>query len=263
MATTATDRKLVNVERRGRTVVITLNRPEARNAINGALASAIDAALTAFEADDELWTAVLTHEGPTFSAGADLKEVASGNGGSGMSIEGAGFAGVCRRERVKPLIAAVDGTALGGGLEICLACDLIVASKSSSFGLPEVKRSLLAGAGGLVRLPRALPRKIAMEMILTGDPIDAEGAFSYGLVNRLAPEGEVVQAALELAERINANAPLAVRASRKVAHEAPEQSEDEGFAASIREMSPIFGSDDFREGPKAFVEKRPPVWKGR
>jgi enoyl-CoA hydratase len=257
-----TDQTLVHVATEGRTAVITLNRPEARNAINGALASAIDAALTKFEADDELWAAVLTHNGPTFSAGADLKEVARG-GGAGMSIEGAGFAGVCRRPRTKPLLAAVDGTALGGGLEICLACDLIVATRASKFGLPEVKRSVLAGAGGLVRLPRYLPRKLAMEMVLTGDPIDAQRAYDLGLVNVLVDEGQAVAGALELAERINVNAPLAVRASRKVVLEAPEADEDAGFAAGTREMQPIFETEDFKEGPRAFAEKRPPVWKAR
>jgi enoyl-CoA hydratase len=242
--------------------VITLNRPEARNAINAALASAIDAALTRFESDDELWTAVLTHNGPTFSAGADLKEVARG-GGRGMSIAGAGFAGVCQRPRTKPLIAAVDGAALGGGLEICLACDLVVATHGSRFGLPEVKRSLLAGAGGLVRLPRYLPRKLAMEMALTGDPIDAQRAHGLGLVSAVVGEGEAVAGALALADRINANAPLAVRATRRVVLDAPEHDEDAGFAAGMREMRPIFETEDFKEGPRAFAEKRPAVWKGR
>jgi enoyl-CoA hydratase len=257
---TDTSRLVLTERHDDHTLIITLNRPEARNAISAALANAIDAVLSEFEADDTLWTAILTHAGPTFSAGADLKDVA--NGIHEMVLADSGFAGIARRRRRKPLIAAVDGQALGGGLEICLACDLVVASDASQFGLPEVKRSLLAAAGGLVRLPRLIPPTVAMEMVLTGSPIRAQRAYELGLVNRIT-QGNALAAALTLAREINANAPLAVRASRSLVTVGPDMNEDEAWQAVSSEMEVIRSSEDFKEGPRAFVEKRPPAWSGR
>lgn len=253
---------LVLVSRQGRTAVVQLNRPKARNAINVALAEALDRCLAQIEDDPEVWATVLTHEGPAFSAGADLKEVAAGRVHE-LTIAGSGFAGICERPRTKPLIAAVDGVALAGGFEICLACDLLVATARSTFGLPEVKRSLVAGAGGLVRLPRVLPRNIAMEMALTGETITAGLAQDLGLVNRIAPDGEALAVAVALAETINSNAPLAVRASRRLVRDVMEGDEAAGFEASQRALRALTETEDYAEGPRAFVEKREPRWQGR
>src|SRR5947208_11978630 len=173
---------MVGYETRGRVAILTINRPEARNAVNGAVANGIEEGIDRLEADDELWAGVIAATGPVFSAGADLKLIASG-GFAEMETERGGFGGIVRRERRKPLVAAVDGPALAGGCEIALACDLIVASATATFGLPEVKRSLVAAAGGLFRLPRALPPKIAMEIVITGEPISAGRAYDFGLVN--------------------------------------------------------------------------------
>src|SRR5438876_1736100 len=205
---------MVGCETRGRVAILTINRPEARNAVNGAVANGIEEGIDRLEADDELWAGVIAATGPVFSAGADLKLIATG-GIAEMETERGGFAGLVRRERRKPLVAAVDGLALAGGCEIALACDLIVASRNASFGLPEVKRSLVAAAGGLFRLPRALPRNVALEIVLTGDPIGAERAYALGLANQLVEPGEALDAAIALAERICGNAPLAGRASRR------------------------------------------------
>ena len=199
--------------------------------------------------------------GPVFCAGADLKAIASGR--ADLTTERGGFAGIVRRERTKPLIAVVEGPALAGGCEIVLSCDLVVAGEDARFGLPEVKRSLIANAGGLLRLPKLLPRNLAMEMALTGDPIDAEAAHRHGLVNHLSPAGGALDAAVELAERINANAPLSVRASRRVLTEGATMDEDDGFSLSREASREVFRSEDFQEGPRAFVEKRPPNWQGR
>src|SRR4051794_28850909 len=210
---------MVDYEQRGRVALLTINRPEARNAVNGEVAAGMEAAIDRLEEDADTWVGIVAGAGPVFSAGADLKAVAAGQGAT-LGTKRGGFAGIARRERTKPLIAAVDGPALAGGTEIVLSCDLVVASTNARFGIPEVKRSLVAGAGGLFRLPRALPRNIAMELALTGDPIDAERAYALGLVNQLVEPGQVVEAAMALADRIIANAPLAVRASRKVVLEA-------------------------------------------
>jgi enoyl-CoA hydratase len=252
----------VDFRTEGRVAIITLNRPDARNAVNGAVTSAMDKALCEFEENEDLWVAVLTATGPVFCAGADLKAVASGDTAS-ISPPGIGFAALVERERTKPIIAAVDGAAVGGGCEIALACDLIVASTSAVFGLPEVKRSLLAAAGGLVRLPVALPRNLAMEAILTGDPLSAQVCHQHGMVNVLAAPGEVLPAALALAERINANAPLAVRAARRVALVASTGAEAAGWEATRTEMRGVARTDDYQEGPRAFAEKRAPAWTGR
>ena len=188
---------MIEFEARGKVALITINRPEARNAVNGAVAAGLQAAVERLEADDELWVGVIAGSGPVFCAGADLKEIAAGRAAS-LSTERGGFAGITRLPRSKPLIAAVDGPALAGGCEILLTCDMVVASTAASFGIPEVKRSLIAGAGGLFRLARVLPRNVAMELAITGDPITAERAYTLGLVNTLCEPGDAVSAALAL-----------------------------------------------------------------
>lgn len=253
---------MIRFDREGRVGIIRLDRVEARNAINPAMAEAIEAAIDELEADDELWVGVLTHEGPVFCAGADLKEVAAGNGGK-LGTKRGGFGGIVLRERTKPLIAAVDGHAVAGGTEIALACDLRVASTTSVFGIPEVKRSLVAAAGGLNRLPRVLPPAIAMELALTGDTISAERAYHFGMINAVCEPGGAVDAALELASRINANAPLAVRASRQLVLDAPSLDDREAMRRAAAAMGAMADTEDFAEGPRAFIEKRPPRWQGR
>jgi enoyl-CoA hydratase len=251
----------VNFEVRDRIAIITLNRPEARNAVSQQLAEDLEAAIDRLEADDALWIGILCGNGPAFCAGADLKAIASGE--ARLTTERGGFAGLVRRVRTKPLIAAVEGPAVAGGTEIVLSCDLVVASTTARFGLPEVKRSLVANAGGLFRLPRALPINVAMEMALTGDDLDAEAAHRHGLVNRLVQPGRALATAVELAEAVNANAPLAVRASRRVVLAARLLEDDEAFEVAANATREVFRTEDFREGPRAFVEKRSPVWTGR
>lgn len=246
----------------GRITVITIDRPEARNAVDGEVAAAIEAAIDQLEERDDAWVGIIAGRGPVFSAGADLKAVNAGQAAA-LSTKRGGFAGIVRRARTKPLIAAVDGPALAGGCEIALACDLIVASSSASFGIPEVKRSLIAAGGGLFRLPRVLPRNIAMEMALTGDPIDAERAYAFGLVNELVEPGGALDAARALAERICANAPIAVRASRSVMDAGAVSDDDVAWRLSADAMREVMATDDFREGPRAFIEKRKPEWSAR
>lgn len=253
---------VVEFERRGRVGLITLNRPEARNAVNGEVARGMEEALDTLENDPELWVGVVTATGSVFCAGADLKEIAAGNGAS-LSTKRGGFAGIVRREREKPLIAAIPGTAVAGGCEIALACDLIVAAHETVFGLPEVKRSLVAAAGGLFRLPRAMGRAMALEMIMTGDPVPAARALELGMINGVVAADEVVAEAMKLADRICANAPVAVRESRKVALGAFEQDDESLWRESGRAFSVVAKTEDFSEGPRAFVEKRSPEWKGR
>ncbi|HET6964018.1 MAG TPA: crotonase/enoyl-CoA hydratase family protein [Acidimicrobiales bacterium] len=253
---------MVEYEKKGPVAVITIRRPEARNAVNGEVAVALEAAIDRLEAEEDAWVGILTGEGPVFSAGADLKAIASGQAGS-INTERGGFGGITRRERTKPLIAAVDGPALAGGCEMALACDMVVASTNAAFGLPEVKRSLVAAAGGLFRLPRSIPRMVAMEVALTGDPIRAERAFQLGLVNELVEPGRAVAAALELAERICANAPLAVRESRQIVLAAQTGDDATLWRMTEQAFGRIVRTEDFGEGPRAFIEKRPPVWKGR
>jgi enoyl-CoA hydratase len=252
----------VTLEVRGHYAVITINRPEARNAVNGAVATGIEAGIDRIEDSDDLWVGIITGTPPVFCAGADLKEINSGNAVALATAKG-GFAGFVQRERTKPIIAAVDGPALAGGTEITLACDLIVASKSATFGIPEVKRSLVAGAGGLFRLGRKIPLNLAMECALTGDPISAEAAHHHGLVNVLTDDGGALDAAITLADRICANAPVAVRASRRIVLEATHAADEIGWKMSAAGMGEAMSSADFSEGLTAFIEKRPPNWSGR
>lgn len=256
----------IDYELDGHVAIITINRPEARNAVNRDVAEGVEAAIDRLEDDDEAWIGILTgartDKGWIFSAGADLKAMTTDPGG--MMTKKGGFAGLVQRERTKPLIAAVDGPALAGGTEIVLACDLVVASRTAVFGIPEVKRNLVAGAGGLFRLGRKLPRNIAMELALTGRlDFPAERAHHFGLVNQLCDEGQAVETAKGLAALISENAPLAVRESRKVVIEAADQPEEVGWKMSSEGMAKMFGTEDFTEGLTAFAEKRPPVWKGR
>ena len=252
----------VDFVQRGPIAVIKINRPEARNAVNSAVAEGIEAAIDEMEAKDEIWLGIITGEPPVFCAGADLKEINAGRAATLATARG-GFAGVAQRERTKPLIAAVDGPALAGGTEIVLACDLVVASTTATFGIPEVKRSLVAAAGGLFRLGRKLPMNMAMEMTLTGDPIAAEQAFHHGLVNRLVEPGKALDGAMALAEQVTANAPVAVRESRKVVLAATNADDEVGWKMSAEAMGVAMTSEDFSEGLTAFIEKRPPRWKGR
>ena len=247
-------------ERRGRTLVLTINRPDQRNAINQAVAEGIAAGLDELDGDDALSLAVLSGAGRGFCAGMDLKAFVTGER---PYIAGRGFAGITERGAAKPLIAAVEGFAVAGGLEIALSCDLIVAARGAQLGIPEAKRSLVAAAGGLLRLPRVLPRTVAMEMALTGDPIEAERAHAIGMVNRLAEPGEALATALALAETIAANGPLALAASKRVLAESVDWPEAEFFARQREITEPVIGSEDAREGATAFAQKRAPEWKGR
>ncbi|MEC7899763.1 MAG: crotonase/enoyl-CoA hydratase family protein [Actinomycetota bacterium] len=252
---------VINYETKGRIALITLNRPEARNAVNHEVAAGIEEAIDQFEEDNDLWTGILCGNGPVFSAGADLKAISAGE--LNLATKRGGFGGIVARERTKPLIAAVDGPALAGGTELALACDLIVASTVARFGLPEVKRSLIASAGGLVRLPRVLPKNIAMQMALTGEPISAEQAHLFGMVNVLTKEGEALDKAILLAEQINKNAPLAVRATRRSLIESLVLSDYDGMKFAIEETAALTSTEDYKEGPLAFIEKRDPIWKGK
>lgn len=257
---------MIDYEKQGNVGIITINRPDARNAVNTAVAQGIEKAIDAIEADDEVWVGILTgartEKGFIFCAGADLKQMSTDPGG--MSTKRGGFGGLVTRERTKPLIAAVDGPALAGGTELALSCDLLVASRTAVFGIPEVKRNLVAGAGGLFRLPRKLPRNIAMELALTGRlDFPAERAYHFGWVNVLCEEGEAIAAAKKLAAQICENAPLAVRESRRIMLAATDQPDDVGWKLSGEGMLKMFQAEDFKEGLAAFVEKRAPRWKGR
>ncbi len=257
---------MIDYEKIGNVAVITINRPDARNAVNTAVATGIEEAVDKMEADDEVWVGVLTGaktaKGYIFCAGADLKQMSVDPGG--MMTSRGGFGGFVRRERTKPIIAAVDGPALAGGTELVLACDLVVASKTAVFGIPEVKRNLVAAAGGLFRLPRKLPRNIAMELALTGRlDFPAERAYQFGWVNVLCEEGQALEAAKKLAAQVSENAPLAVRESRRIMLESTDQPDEVGWTMSGEGIAKMFGTEDFNEGLSAFVEKRAPKWKGR
>ena len=253
---------MIDYEVKDRIAVVTIRRPEARNAVNPEVAAGLEHAVDQLEADPDTWIGIIAGEGPVFCAGADLKAIAAGQA-DGLRTKRGGFAGITARERTKPIIAAVDGPALAGGCEIALSCDLIVASQQAIFGLPEVKRSLVAAAGGLFRLPRTLGPKVAMELILTGDPIPAERAYQLGMVNQLVAPGEALDAARSLAERVVANAPIAVWESRKIALAALTSDDETLWRMSRDGFSRVSQTEDFAEGPRAFIEKRPAVWKGR
>jgi enoyl-CoA hydratase len=256
---TATEQAVLT-ERRDRVLVITINRPDQRNAVNAAVASGIGDALDALDDDADLSIGVITGAGKGFCAGMDLKAFVTGER---PWAGDRGFAGITQRAAAKPLIAAVEGFAVAGGLEVALACDLIVAARGARLGIPEVKRSLVAAGGGLLRLPRMLPRNIAMEMALTGDPILAERGHELGLVNRLAEPGAALDAALELAEVIAENGPLALAASKRILTESVDWPDAEFFTRQAGIAEAVMASEDAREGATAFAEKRAPVWKGR
>jgi enoyl-CoA hydratase len=258
MSETATAAEAVLTERRDGVLLITLNRPDARNAVNKALAEGIAAALDELDDTAELQVGVLTGSGKGFSAGMDLKAFVAGES---AWVGDRGFAGIVQRASRKPLIAAVEGFAVAGGLEIALACDLLVAAKGAKLGVPEVKRSLVAAGGALLRLPQRLPYGVAMELALTGDPISAERGYELGLVNRLAEPGGAVDAAIELARQITPNAPLALDATKRVLQ--GNWDEDVFWDKQGELTGPVFTSEDAREGSVAFAEKRDPVWKGR
>ena len=250
----------VLTERRERVLVITINRPDQRNAVNAAVATGIAAAMDELDGEAQLSAGVITGAGKGFCAGMDLKAFVTGER---PWAGDRGFAGITQRASVKPLIAAIEGFAVAGGLEVALACDLIVAARGARLGIPEVKRSLVAAGGGLLRLPRMLPRNVAMELALTGDPIGAERAHELGLVNRLAEPGEALSVALELASAIAQNGPLALAASKRILNEALDWPDSEFFERQQAITEPVMASEDAREGATAFAEKRPPAWKGR
>ncbi len=253
-------------ERRGNVLVITLNRPEARNAVNSALSTAVGDALQEAQEDPEVRAVVITGAGESFCAGADLKAISRRENLFHPDHSEWGFAGYVHHYVDKPTIAAVNGTALGGGSELALASDLVVAEERAKFGLPEVKRGLIAAAGGVFRIVDHLPRKVAMELILTGEPMSSADALKWGLINQVVPDGTAVDAALALAERITVNAPLAVWASKRVAMGVDDgviTGDEAGWTRTMREIATLIRSEDAKEGPLAFAEKRQPVWKAR
>lgn len=246
-------------ERRGKVEILRLNRPEARNAIDPATARAIEAALDEVEADPGVWCAVITATGPVFCAGADLRVIASG-GGADIMTERGGFAGIAWRELTKPVIAAVNGPAVAGGFEIVLACDLVVAADTAVFGLPEVKRGLLASAGGPIRLAQRVPLAVALELALLGEPISAARALGLGLVNRVVPGDRVLDEALALADLLVANSPAAVRGARALVLGAADTDRAGAWTLNRQIMREVAASPDGVEGASAFIEKRDPVW---
>jgi len=253
----------VRYEVAGRIATLTLDRPAQRNAIDAAMTAALRAATARFEADPDALVAILTGSGDrAFCAGMDLKAFAMGEGPSILEGDG-GFAGFTHARRAKPVIAAVNGAALAGGCELVLSCDLVVAADHAVFGLPEVKRGLFATSGGALRLPRLIPRARALELLLTGDVIAANTAHELGLTNRVVPLGQLLETARELALRICANAPLAVRETLALARAVFSLPEEQLRVRNEAAWERIAASEDAREGPRAFAEKRPPSWKGR
>ena len=258
---------IVEYEVRGKVAIITLNRPEARNAVNGDVASGLEAAIDKLEADSNAWIGVLAantagQERPVFCAGADLKAINSGQA-AGLNTKRGGFGGFVYRDRKKPVIAAVDGLATAGGCELVLACDMLVASTRSAFGLAEATRNLIAGAGGLFRLPRAIGRAAAMEAILTGEPFSAQRAYELGMVNKLVEPNTSLDAAIDLALRVCKAAPLAVWASRKIVLASETESDQNLIDMTNKEFAAVLASEDTKEGLTAFIEKRPPNWQGK
>jgi len=241
-------------------ITITLNRPQAKNAVNKAVAEGVSNALDKLESDSALRVAIITGAGGTFCSGMDLKAFVSGET---PAVEGRGFAGLCEHTLSKPLIAAVEGYALAGGFEIAISSDLIVAAEDATFGIPETKRGLVAGAGGLVKLPKQVSPRIAKELALTGDFFTSSRAYELGLINRVVPSGTALEEATVLARKIANNGPLAVSVSKQVIDGAQDWSNATMFAEQAVLMEPIFNSEDAIEGATAFAEKRAPVWKGR
>lgn len=252
-------RGVIHVAVDGHLVIITLDRPAASNAVDGVMARGLEAAVDRLEGDDDLWVGIVTHTGRVFCAGADLHVLGSGREAELVTPRG-GFGGFVRRARTKPVIVATEGPALGGGCELILAADLVVASELASFGFPEVGLGLVAGAGGLIRLPQVIPSRVAMEMLLTGAPIPASRAHQLGLVNRLAPPGQAQAVAVALAAQIMANAPIAVRETRRIL--TASATDDERWAMTAAVQTTLRTSQDFTEGITARVGKRPPTWTG-
>ncbi|MEM1113153.1 MAG: crotonase/enoyl-CoA hydratase family protein [Pseudomonadota bacterium] len=252
------DEVLTSVE--GNTLIITLNRPKAKNAANRALAEGVAAAIDQLEGNDELRVGILTGAGGTFCSGMDLKAFVTGET---PQVEGRGFAGLTEYRCKKPLIGAVEGYALAGGMELAITCDLLVVADDAKFGIPEVKRGLAAAAGGLVKLPKQISPRIAMELALTGDFISAQRAYELGLINQVVPSGTALEAAKELAAKIAANGPMAVAASMMVVAQAEDWTSDEMMAKQNEIVMPVFSSEDAIEGATAFAEKRAPNWKGK
>ena len=241
-------------------LTVTLNRPKARNAANKALAEGVAAAMDRLDSDDSIRVAILTGAGGTFCSGMDLKAFVTGET---PNVEGRGFAGLTEATPRKPLIAAVEGYALAGGLELAISCDLIVAADDAKFGIPEVKRGLAAAAGGLIKLPRQIPKRLAMELALTGDFIGAQRAYDIGLINEVVPAGTALEAAKALAAKIVANGPLAVEISKQVVLQSEDWSASEMWQKQQELTMPVFTSEDAIEGSVAFAEKRAPNWKGK
>lgn len=250
----------VHVELHDHVLVLTIDRPERRNALDGATARALAEGIDRLDTDPDVRVGILTGAGGVFSAGMDLKAFLDGDT---PEIPGRGLGGLTAHRPARPLVAAVEGWALAGGFELVLACDMVVAGASARFGLPEVQRALVAGAGGVMRLPRAVPPAIAMELLLTGEPVDADRAASLGLVNRVVPEGQALEEALRLARRIAANGPLAVEATRRIALESRAWSDEEMWDRQAELLAPVMASEDAQEGARAFAERRDPVWRGR
>jgi enoyl-CoA hydratase len=250
----------VQVVRRGPIQIITINRPAAKNALNLAVATGVRDAVDQLDADEELRVAILTGAGGNFSSGMDLKAFLAGES---PEIEGRGLCGITETLPRKPLIGAVEGWALAGGFELLLACDLIIAGRTARFGVPEVKRGLVAGGGAALLLGRRIAPTHALQLLLTCDPISAERAAQIGLVNSVVEEGKAVDGALELADRICQNGPLAVAVTKQISKSAPDWTTSEGWKRQRKLMEPVFYSEDAREGATAFAERRSPVWKGR